>query len=316
MLLSGYNKFIFSIFSESKDYLILTVYALKLGKNYIGYLQIHYTRTDASGRHLPSFEFNTRLKVINSSDWDINFSEGRIIFKEDTVKIEFSFDMVLLYLNYTWDKQTSNPLKILGKVNSENNPIVWNSFDYKSSVKGNFITSNTSAEFSNAPGNIDLVKSKKIPVGINGLLWSRLQSKEIDLAYSFILNGTKKYDSRLFLLHDKKLIQFSDIDYRINKEKISPRSSVKYPNNIILTARNEEYQVSVNIHDNSEVCVNEMVNSIDFTGKCLAVLFKRLTGNPKGLKLSSKVDVILKNNLTNTEFNGIESISEYISFAR
>ena len=102
------------------------------------------------------------MKFIDSTDWDITFNKGRIIFKEDAVKIEFSFDLVMLYLNYTWDKQTSNPLNVLGKVKADDNPVVWNSFNYESIVKGNFVTPNISSEFVNASGNIDLVKSKRI----------------------------------------------------------------------------------------------------------------------------------------------------------
>jgi hypothetical protein len=316
MLLSAYNKFIFSIFSERKDYLILTIYALKFGKSFISFLQIHYTRIDSSGKYLPSYEFNTRLKVIDSTDWDINFSKGRIIFKEDTVKIEFSFDMVMLYLNYTWAKQTSNPLNALGKTNAQNNPVVWNSFDFESVVRGSFITPNTSAEFINSVGNIDLVKSKKIQLGINGLLWSRLHDKEIDLAYSFILNKSRKSDSRLFLLHDKRVIQFSDIEYHIIKEKVSRRSSVKYPDNIVVTARNDEYQVSVNIHDHSEVIINEMVNNVDFFGKIFSLLINRLSGNPKELKMLAKADVVINNNMAQTEYSGIASVSNYVSYTR
>ncbi len=86
MILSGYNKFIFSIFSENKDYLILTIFALKIGRRYLSFLQIRYTKTDTSGKPTPSFVFNTRLKVIDNSLRDIIFSKGKIIFKDDTSK--------------------------------------------------------------------------------------------------------------------------------------------------------------------------------------------------------------------------------------
>ena len=316
MLLSGYNRFIFSIFSESKDYMILTVYALKFGKSYISFLQINYARTDSSGTYLPSFQFTTRLKFIDSTDWDITFNKGRIIFKEDAVKIEFSFDLVMLYLNYTWDKQTSNPLNVLAKVTADDNPVVWNSFNYESIVKGNFVTPNISSEFVNASGNIDLVKSKRLSIGANYLIWSRLHDREIDLAYSFIINKTQKSDSRLILQHNNKLIQFSDIEYQVTKEKVSRVSSVKYPDNIILTASNKEYQISVNIHDHSEVIINEMLNNIDFAGKLFSLFFRRFSGNPKGLKLRAKADIIISSHLTKTEYKGIASISDYVCFSK
>jgi hypothetical protein len=313
MILSGYNKFIFSIFSENKDYLILTVFALKVGKSYLSFLQIQYTKTDSSGKPMPSFVYNTRLKVIDNSERDIIFSKGKIIFKDDAVKVEFASELVMLYLNYTWDQAETSPLKVLGK---DNVSLAWNSFDFRSFVKGNLITPNTSAEFINAAGNIDLVKSKKIPSGVKGLLWSRLHNNDIDLAYSFIFNKEKKTDSKMFLLHEKKLFVFSDIDYHASKEKKSPRLSVKYPNSIQLSAKNETHHVSININNQSEASISELVNNFDFIGKLFNNFFKRISGNHNALRLQAQADVIITNNLTRTEFNGITSISEYVSFVK
>ena len=155
---------------------------------------------------------------------DIIFSKGKIIFKDDTVKIEFATELVMIYLNYTWDQSGTSPLEVFARENKENDLLTWNSYDFKSFVKGNLITPNTSAEFINATGNIDLVKSKKIPSGVKGLLWSRLHNKDIDLAYSFIFNKEKKNDSKMYLLHEKNLLEFSDIDYHAGKDKISPRT--------------------------------------------------------------------------------------------
>jgi len=317
MILSGYNKFLFSIFSEKNDYLILTVYILKLGKSYISFLQIHYSKTDSSGKYLPSFVFRTRLKVIDSSDRDIIFSKGRIIFKDDSVKVEFSSDLVMIYLNYAWDATGSSPLAVLGKEVTRKDIVTWNSFDFRSFVKGSLITPNINADFTEVPGNIDLVKTSRLRLKtpVRGLLWSRLHHQDIGLSYSTIFDRSKKSDSVLYLSFDKQVIEFSDVDYRGSNEKISRRSSIKYPSDILLTAKNDTYQVSVSIHDHSEVNINELVNNIDFTGKLLRGYYTRLHGNPKELRLLAKADVILSNNSTRTEIHDIDSISEYIGFS-
>ena len=65
---------------------------------------------------------------------------GKIIFKEDEVKIEFSSNLVMIYLNYTWEQKGINPKDELGKDIAENDIIQWNSFDFQSYVKGHFIT--------------------------------------------------------------------------------------------------------------------------------------------------------------------------------
>jgi hypothetical protein len=315
MILSGYNKFIFSIFSENKEYLVLSVYVVKIGERFISFLKIHYTKTNPSGKLLPSYVFNTKLNVIDCSDWDIVFSMGKIIFKEDEVKIEFSSNLVMVYLNYIWEQKGITPKSELGKDIVGNDIIQWNSFDFRSFVKGHFITPYSTVEFKNAMGNIDLVKARKFPAIVKGLLWSRLHHEDLDLAYSFIFNTAKKSDSKLYLLHNNNIIEFSDIDYHVNKEKVSSQKSVKYPDDIRLTVKNDNYEVSVNIHDNYEVNDREMVDT-GFMERISDSLSWRHIGNPKGLRLLAKADIVINNNLTRTEFNGITSISEYVSFVK
>ncbi len=77
------------------------------------------------------------------------------------VKIEFATELVMIYLNYTWDQSGTSPLEVFARENKGNDLLTWNSYNFKSFVKGNLITPNTSAEFINAPGNIDLVKSRQ-----------------------------------------------------------------------------------------------------------------------------------------------------------
>jgi len=316
MILSGYNKFIFSIFSEGKDYLILTIFVLRVGKGYLSFLQIQYTRADASGKIMPSYVYNTRLKVIDNSGRDIIFSKGKIIFKDDAVKVEFATNIVMIYLNYAWNREGTSPLEVLNKENTEDKVLAWNSYDFKSFVKGNFVTPNTRAEFNNAAGNIDLVKSKKIPKGVNGILWSRLHHKDIDLTYSFIFCRNKKSISKMFLLHENNLNEFSEIVYQSSKEKFSSRSSGKYPENFQIFAKNETCQVSVNTHNVSETFINELVNDLDFTGKLFSGFLRRYTGNPKGLRLLSIADVTIINEQRRTELNGLISFSDYVSFRK
>jgi len=315
MILSGYNKFIFSIFSENKEYLVLSVYVVKAGGKFISFLKIHYTKTNPSGKLLPSYVFNTKLSIIDNSDWDIVFSMGKIIFKEDEVKIEFSSNLVMIYLNYTWDQRGINPKVELGKDIEGNDIIQWNSFDFRSQVKGHFITPYSTTEFKNAIGNIDLVKARTIPAMLRGLFWSRLHLEDLDLSFSFIFNSDNKPDSKLYILHNKNITVFSNLDYNLIKEKVSTQQSIRYPDEIRLFAKNDNYEVTVNIHDNIEVNDREMVDT-GFIGRISDILSWRSIGNPKGLRLLAKADIVIHNNLVRTEFKGITSISEYVSFVK
>lgn len=316
MILSGYNKFIFSIFAENHDSLIIKVFALKIGKGYLSFLQIQYTKVDSSGKPMPSFIFNTRIKVIDSSSRDIIFSKGKIIIKDDSVKIEFATELIMIYLNYSLFRAETSPLKVLSADNKEKDSLTWKSYNFRSLVKGNLITPNTSAEFINAAGNIDLLRSKRIPSDVKGLLWSRLQNKDIDLAFSFIFNKDRKNDSRMYLRYEKNLLEFSEIEYSAGKDRISPRLFIKYPDSVRLLATNESHRISINIYDQAEAGTGELVNSFDLIGKLFNGFLRRLTGNPNGLRLLAFADVTINNNLTSTEFKGITSISEYVSFIK
>ncbi len=316
MILSGYNKFIFSIFTEKNDYLVLTVYVLKFRKRFISFLQIHYSKTDLSGKYLPSFIFRTRLKVIDSSDRDIIFSKGRIIFKDDSVKVEFSSDMVMIYLNYSWDQTESGPLSVLSKEVSGKEVITWNSYNFKSRIKGSLITPNNSADFTNITGNIDLVKTARLRFikPVRSLMWSRMHNKDIELSYTSVSDRTNKSDTKLTLSYNQKVIEFSNVECQSSNEKKSRRSLIKYPSNLLLTAKDDHYNISVSIHDHTEVNINELINDIDFKGRLFKSYYTRFHGKPKEIRLSAKADIVINDNFTSTEIRNINSISEYVAF--
>jgi hypothetical protein len=70
------------------------------------------------------------------------------------------------------------------------------------------------------------------------------------------------------------------------------------------------------MHDHSEVIINEMVNNVDFFGKIFSLLINRLSGNPKELKMMAKADVVINNKMARTEYSGIASVNNYVSYAR
>jgi hypothetical protein len=314
MILSKYNKFIFSIFSDNREYLILSLYIVKKRERFIAFLKIHYTKAYASGKFMPSYVCTTRLTVIDCTDWDILFSTGKIIFKEDQVKIEFSSNIAMIYLNYTWEKHEITPRSELGKDISGNETVRWNSFDFSSTVNGHFITPYSTTEFKNAIGNIDLFKANKFPVTLTGLFWSRMHHENYDLSYYFIFNSAIKSYSKLLLSHGRRLVEFLDLDFIMNNEKTSSRIPVNYPENVHLSARNDSYEVVINIYDSFEVNDREMADT-GFLERIFDDISWRRIGNPRGLRLLSKADIIINNDHARTEISGITSIGEYIIFA-
>ncbi len=131
------------------------------------------------------------------------------------------------------------------------------------------------------------------------------------MAFSLVLNGSGKLHSKLSFLTKDNLIEFSDVEYKITNETISPKSGIKFPGNILLTAKNENYQVSVILHDNMEIPENELATEATF----LESLVRRLPGlkvkSPRTVRLHAIANVTIINSTSRDEFNGISAICEY-----
>ena len=312
MILSRYNKLIFSVFSENNEYLILTLYIDKAGSNYDLFLQVQCSKTDPSGNKLPAFVFNNRLKSVDITSRVISFSRGKIIFMNDGVKIDFAGEMVMLYLNYSWNPDDYNAINVLEKEDRGNPEIVWNSFNFRSTVKGNFVSPNTNAKFKNAVGNIDLLKSEKFPLKVNGVLWSRLHSQDLEMAYSLVFNGSVNLLSKLSIFYYNNLVEFSNVDCRITRDEGNSRSDKKFPYLILVSAKNENFQVSVRLYDHEEIAESEIVSEVNFLGNLANRVSGLITRYPKTMKLRSSADLSIVNNMNHDEFSAISAICEYL----
>jgi hypothetical protein len=316
MFLSRYNKFIFSVFSETNDCLILTIYLNRTGKTFDAFLHALCSKINSAGNHLTSFVFKTELEVIDITSRVITFSKGKMIFMDDSIKADFNSDMVMFYLNYTWCHGTEKPFKFLIKETNEITDPAWDSYNFKCVVKGNFISPNISSEFKVATGSLDLLRSEVIPEKVHGLLWTRLHNKDLDLAYSLVFNGSTRLHSKLSILYGNKQEEFTDVEYKINKEIKSPRSGLKYPGNVNLIARNDNCQISVNLRDQKEIVASILSAESNFFGKLAKTISGMSSRIPRALKLQAIVDVTIHDNSSHNEFKGINSISEYINVAK
>lgn len=314
MFRRGYNKLIFSVFSESKDYLIFIVYALKLGRIFLSFLQINYTKTDISGKFLPSYKYTSRLKLIDCSEWDIVFSRGRIFFKDKAVKLEFASDTVMIYLNFSCINSNSDLLNSFSNSGITNGPFTIKSCNYENLVKGCLVTPNNKVEFNNASGNIDMIFSNEAKPRFKSLLWCRLHSKELDIAYTVIHNGAEKSKTSLNLFHNNKLVRFSEVDLHSDKERFSYRTKIKYPGDLLLKARNDDYQMILNIREQTEVTVSEKVDNLNIFDRMIIRLFRVLTGNQKEINLISGADVSINNHSEQMDYKNVTSITEYVTF--
>ena len=312
MILSRYNKLIFSVFSENNEYLILTLYLDRTGSNYDLFLQVQCSKTDPSGNNLPAFVFNTKLKGGSITSRVISFSRGKIIFMNDGVKIDFAGEMVMLYLNYSWSPDDKNAIDVLEKEGRESQEFVWSSFNFRSTVKGNFVSPNTNAKFKNAIGNIDLLKSEKFPLKVNGFLWSRLHSQDLDMAYSLVFNGSVNLHSKLSIFYYNNLVEFSNVDCIISRDEGNSRADKKFPYIVLVSAKSENYQVSLKLYDHEVIVESEIVSEVNFLGSLANRVSGLITRYPKTMKLRSSADLSIVNNLNHDEFNGIWAICEYL----
>jgi hypothetical protein len=230
----------------------------------------------------------------------------------DGVKIDFAGEMVMLYLNYSWNPAGDNAINVLETEGRENPELVWNSFNFKSTVKGNFLSPNTNTKFKNAIGNIDLLKSGRFPLRVNGVLWSRLHSQDLDMAYSLVFNGSGNLHSKLSIFYYNNMVEFSNADCRIRSDEGNSRADKKFPYIVLVSAKNENYQVSVRLYDHEEIVESEIVSEVTFLGSLANRVSGLITKYPKTMKLRSSADLSIVNNMNHDEFNGISAICEYL----
>jgi hypothetical protein len=316
MKLSGFNKLFFDIVTENREYLIFYISILKVGRCYLSFLQSQWSLPGPSGIYLSLFNITSKIKLLNISENEIAFTEGRILFEDDNIRVKLSIPELGIDLNYENINHSSSQLTDMVVKISGHNILNWRPVYIKSKVNGSIRTNGRNINIVNSHGYADLVRIKNIPlkIPVGRLLWGRLHSENIDLTFSLIINKNNSSDSKLFLTVDNEAMVFSNLNLSVREETAYSRLSIIYPGRYLINARLKDNEISLEIYDQNAAIINEFMNVRDQTGRLLSALARHISGDPKGIKFIARADIVLKNKLIIKEFHGLPMVSEYVCF--
>lgn len=316
MKLSGFNKFFFDIVTEKKEYLIFYISVLKFSRFHLSFLNLQWAVPSPSAIYLSRINIASKLKLLNISDNEIAFSEGRIVIEDNNIKVKLSTPALGIDLNYNNVSQFSGQLTDMVVKISGHNILNWRPGFIKSKVNGSLRINDCHIKVIDSFGYTDLVSIKNIPlkVPVSRLLWSRLHSGNIDLTYSLIINKNNSSDSKLFAIVDNKAMEFSNLDLSVREETAYSRLSIIYPSIYSIYAKDKDNEISLEIFDQNPAIINEFMDVKDQAGRLMSSLARHISGDPKGIKFMAKANIILKKDLVIKEFHGLPMISEYVCF--
>lgn len=316
--LFGYTKYFFDIFSEKKDYLVLFISIIRIGKIYNSYIQIHLRESDHSDSYKPILSFRGKLKFVEYQTNKIIFREGTIDPGKDSVMIRLkgpSINVDLEYKSVHPQTKSYNPLEI----RSSGKPVLsWIPVQIKGSVTGKISLSGKQMNYSNAGGYIDEVRTSALPLSLKmkKLFWGRLHNDKIDLTYSCLIDGNGGSDSMLIILFRNEIIQISDLKLLTSGEIFNNDLKIVYPDKLMLTANNTKFSVTIGISDNMELILNDFMDPGDQYNRVFSGIVRWISGDPGGIKFLSRADIFLDDGQDKSEFRNVPMISEFVSFGR
>jgi hypothetical protein len=316
MKLFEFTKYFFDIFSSEKDYLVLFISIIKIGKIHKSYIQIHYSASDSSGKYKSVCSVKAKLKLVDCQLNQIRFKEGTIDFGAGSVSISLATVSCEVDLKYMTAHQGSETINSFVIRNSKNASLSWTPLQIKGSVNGKISMDGNQLYYSNTSGYIDEVKTSILPftLKINKLFWGRLHHEEIDLTYSLMTDNNAKSKSILFVRFRNMIIEFSDIQYQTSGEKINHNLNISYPDKLLLTATSESSSVSIEIFDHKELILNDFMDPGDQYNRIFSRFVRRISNDPKGIKFLAKANILLEDSREKSSFHELSMISEYVSF--
>jgi hypothetical protein len=318
MKLFEFTKYFFDIFSSEKDYLVLFISIIKIGKIHNSYIQIHSRIHNSSGNVKSVNSFKAKLKLIDYQLNQVRFKEGTIDFGAGSVSIILSTASCEVDLKYTKAHPGSEIINSFVIGNSKNASLSWTPIQIKGSVNGKISTDGNLLKYSNINGYIDKVRTSVLPLTlkINKLFWGRLHHEEIDLTYSLMIDENARSESMLFIIFKNTMIEFSNIQFQAPGEKINNDLNILYPDKLLLTATREAWSVSIEIFDLKELISNDFMDPGDQYNRLLSRFVRRISNNPKGIKFLATANILLEDGHEKSSYHDVPMISEYVSFYR
>jgi hypothetical protein len=318
MKLFEFRKYFFDVITDENSYLIIFITILKIGIKHYSLLQIQYAKQINSISYISSPLL--RRKIIYTGDQlnGISFSEGYIRFENGLTFIKFDLPSYHIDLKYIDVRNNFQPYRNFDILIPENIIITWTPLNIKCNVEGKISSDENKFSCSKSNGYIDFLKSSGLSLmnHFEELFWGRLQNNNLDFTYTIIKQTQGTRCSVLYLNLNDEYIVFDEIIYEVLSERSSNCHSLRFPDRMILSAKNRNITIRIEIHDHIELIISEFMDLQKQYNKLFTGILKKISGNPKGIKFIAKANIVLEQNDRKLYFQNLPLIDEYVRFSK
>ena len=317
MRIFEFRKYFFDIAStDDSDYMIIFISILKTGPIYNSILQIQSAKRNISNSYVSTPLYREKINFPAGRSNDISFSEGCIHFDKGYISLNIETSVCHIELKYSDLFDETQPCKLLEVLRSGINSIAWYPVRIKSQVTGTITLGQNRSDWDKTNGYIDFVRFSGLPVknNLKRLFWGRLHSKNIDLTYTIVELTKNKCSSMLLINLENKRIVFDEVNFDIDREKTSDSNSMTYPDRLILSSKNVDFTVKIEVFDHKELIISEFADLGKQYNGFFTYIIRKVSGNPEGIKFLAKANIELESKNDKFSFQEVSLINEYVRF--
>ena len=240
-----FQKWFFDATIANGDYFFIFITRIALfGKDKI-FIEAHGGGEELCQAELNSVEVNDNL---------IKTRQGTIILGEN--QISLSLNVENFSIEATWaSRLSSRPPVNKFMIKKCTGRLRWEPLFINSDVSGEVkINGENKYSLIKESGYVDYVDSTFLPLlmPVKTIYWGRLMSKEIDLTFTIVSRTmSRKQKSKIYLVYNRNVIEFDEVNMVISEQKATPDSSLVYPEKYMFEAQNDGYRLKVDIFDHN-----------------------------------------------------------------
>jgi hypothetical protein len=315
MSLFALTKWYFDVLDREHNYLFFYLARARLAGRNQTHLHLNAARLGNPGFasvHVPLVEGKTAW----GKD-EVETEYGGVRWNADETTVRFAFrdvDVSLRYIRYGNDPSAESSLAIPG---NRGGRIFWTPAAIRCAVDGVVRISDRRFSFQSRDGYYDRLESNVFPFfsPVRRLLWGRLHRGRLALTYTAAegVHSSQKW-SQAVLCDGKNRSVFEKIHVTVLEERFSEALQCNYPVRYDLKAENSDAILSLSAERIQEAIVSDFMEDQHMTNRVQALIYRRISRNPRGVKFFSKGSIRVTGEKFGHELTDVVFIDEFVRF--
>ena len=160
------------------------------------------------------------------------------------------------------------------------------------------------------------VDALPFPLPVRRLLWVRLHAEKVAFTYTVVENRPPRSTRALAVLEQGGTeVALERVVVTVESERFCKALGVSYPDRYQLRAESPTAEVLVTVTRIQEAVVSQFLGEKQVANPLQRAVYRRVSGNPRGIKFLSEATTVLKIDGTRSEFRGIPMIDEWVAFS-